>query len=776
MFTSRSWRGAVVALAAAALPPTLRAQADHPAAAAIAPVIAELEGMATRGDSAILIHNFIITHDVANLTLSEGRLWPLSKVNGRVIGAIYQGTGRINFTAPDPVERERMRHYLGVESLDDPIKSVVLLFTDGTLDGLYRLGVTSVRAEAPGPVLEQLARARDYLKTDRDRTWNADFLEPVLNGRENGMFFALIQRERGEELLLQIDPDDPEPIHLGVHSQAPGADVDPEWVTQFAWTDRAAAPRDARRRQVSVAKYLLNVNMPQQLDGGVAFATTAEMHLQAPQGGYGPWIPFQLYRELDVDSAKWNGTPTAVTKDHDSYNLWVRAPARLAAGDTAVLTLSYHGDLLARYGDWFILKSSIGWYPQPLDGLAKAAFDITYHTPLGHPIGSVGQLTDSSTAGRLVTTHWVHETPMRNAGFNIGRFETFDVTQPGVPPVTLLWSEAGHRAIVRDFGVAPMAHVREVITDEVASSVRFFTNVYGPPIEPKFFATEIALPHGEAFPGLIHYYFGTFMPETSYNPPLPPGMNQVFRAHEVAHQWWGIGVDYASYRDRWLSEGLAEFSGLWYLQTRTGSFEKYDGFLHEYRDNLLAARGQIGATSLGHRAGTGRNPQYYDYAVYEKGAWTMHMLRILLLQMSTMNEDRFTNAMREFYTTHQGHSASTDDLRQEMEKYAGADLGWFFHEWIDGTAIPTYTWAWRAEPGTGGQFVAHFRVRQTNVPDDFQMYVPVVVELKDGRALKTRLHVAGPLTDVALPVPGEIKSVRFNELDGVLAEVKTEGW
>ena len=252
--------------------------------------------------------------------------------------------------------------------------------------------------------------------------------------------------------------------------------------------------------------------------------------------------------------------------------------------------------------------------------------------------------------------------------------------------------------------------------------------------------------------------------------------NQLFRSHEVSHQWWGISVEMASVRDRWLSEGLAEFSGLWYMQNRLGNMDKYLGFLREYRGNILAARGHLGAMSTGYRTGTGQFPRYDTYGIYQRGAWTMHMLRVLLLQMSTMNEDRFTGAMREFYTTYRGRYASTDDLRRVMEKYAGADLGWFFSQWVDGTEVPTYTWAWRAEPGEGGQVAAHLRVRQTNVPADFQMWVPVMVALKDGRALKTRIHVVGPVTDVSLPVPGEIKEVRFNEFEGVLAEVKTEGW
>jgi aminopeptidase N len=37
-----------------------------------------------------------------------------------------------------------------------------------------------------------------------------------------------------------------------------------------------------------------------------------------------------------------------------------------------------------------------------------------------------------------------------------------------------------------------------------------------------------------------------------------------FLAHELAHQWWGQGVGPQNYRERWLSEGAAQYAAaLW---------------------------------------------------------------------------------------------------------------------------------------------------------------------------------------------------------------------
>src|SRR2546427_7448220 len=49
------------------------------------------------------------------------------------------------------------------------------------------------------------------------------------------------------------------------------------------------------------------------------------------------------------------------------------------------------------------------------------------------------------------------------------------------------------------------------------------------------YATEIPYFHGQAFPGMIHLSWATFLSQSDQ------GSDQSFRAHEMAHQWWGIG-------------------------------------------------------------------------------------------------------------------------------------------------------------------------------------------------------------------------------------------
>ena len=85
--------------------------------------------------------------------------------------------------------------------------------------------------------------------------------------------------------------------------------------------------------------------------------------------------------------------------------------------------------------------------------------------------------------------------------------------------------------------------------------------------------------------------------------------------------------------------------------------------------------------------------------------------------------------------------------------------------------------AWTSTPGDGGTHAVRLRVRQGNVAESFLAYVPVKIELEGGQVARLRVKVQGPLTEVNLPpMPARPRSLVFNDLSGVLADVSMEKW
>ena len=724
------------------------------------------------------VKHLVLRRDVGELILEEGQLYLLQPIGGQVMGALFRGRGTFNFTPSLPMEQARLKLLRNASTMAEPFTDAVLFFADSTLAQL-QAQLHFGEGKAPGDLKRLPEDAFEFLGDEGHQSLDPDIMRAFLNGEQTGLFLAMIRRENWDPVVFLYDPHALESVQLLIRGKGTGFTHYLEHAAQFAPQGDTLRNdgRSDRRREARIGRYAIDVRLP-SAGGGLGFAAAAALTITADTA-IGPWIAFELYEKLDVDSATWeDGSAATVFKGDDSGELWVRCDRRLQAGETRLLRLYYHGALLDRVADLFYIKSSIAWYPLALDMKRPAPFELTFTHPEGYTLASVGDRTDSAgTQDRMIRTRWVTPHPIRNASFTIGVFDRYQVTEAGTPPVTILWSDATHRMIAAATSdrIVQGKNMKEQVGNTITNAMRFYASVFGEPPVSHFYATEIPDLHGEAWPGIVGLSYVTFHTSDDQG-----AMNEeVFRAHEVAHQWWGIAVDYATYRDRWLSEGFADFSGLWYFQTRRQSMAKYFDVLDLWKSNILFRREIPVPIWLGHRVVTNWKWAVKDYnaIVYEKGAWTLHMLRILLLDLKTMNEDRFTSVMRTYYATYRGKSASTADFQHVAEQVTGQPLGWFFDQWIYRSDVPTYKVAWKAENAADGKVQVTLRVRQEQVPPDFLMYVPVTLDLGNDQVARLRVKVTGAESMIALPLmPAKPKSVKFNDMHGVLAEVKEVGW
>lgn len=78
--------------------------------------------------------------------------------------------------------------------------------------------------------------------------------------------------------------------------------------------------------------------------------------------------------------------------------------------------------------------------------------------------------------------------------------------------------------------------------------------------------------------------------------------------------------------------------------------------------------------------------------IYQKGAWTLHMLR------SRIGDAAFQKGIREYYVRYQNLNATTADFERVMEEASGQKLGWFFDQWLNRSGSPMLkgSWSWDA--------------------------------------------------------------------------------
>ena len=757
------------------------------------PVFEGLRHLVLQGDRVATVQKLTLRRDVIEFALEDGKLYTVAPLAGRTIGAVFVGRGSVSFAPPLAIERREVRRVLGDSTSRFPIKAAAFVFADSTWAELERqlsFGAGGVVGEASGVLNDALDRL-----VDGRQAAQPTLITALLNGDANGFFYAHVKRQQGEDLMFVVDPEDEEQIQLLRGGKLPGQKV--QVISTFKRTEelhdstpaaefRDAFKLDAYRIEATIAK-------------GLAFSATATIGLTARRGGAG-WARFELLSALAVDSlSEAGGKALAFFRAKDSPELWVRFEPPPRAGEARAVRVVYHGDLIGftsvmqrmlRHGlmglvpdQWLYIKELATWFPRY--GYRAAKVELTFHTPTRYRFASVGRLLDAHVDGDVTTTHWRTDLPVDQVSFSLGDYDEFNIRDPRIPPVTVHVNSDAHRrldqlflkVIDRSGGWAtPIARLlspknpEQDVGADVANSLAFFTHVYGPPLFNRYYAAEIPFPVGIAFPGLI------YLPVWTFQTMSDSGYDEILRAHEMAHQWWGIGVEPASQRDWWLSEGFAEFSGLWYMQLILKDNPKFFKHLEHWRQQIRDRRHDASPIGVGARASQ-LSPRDYTLMTYYKGAWVLQMLRNLMLDLRSMKEDAFIAMMQDFYIEYRGRRASTRDFQKVVERHTGLDMDWFFNEWVDGTAIPRYVLSWRSEPAKGDHFTLHVRVRQEDVPRDFVMPVPLKIAFADsGLHAIVRLNVTGSQTEVALDLPAEPKRLELNPLQSVLAEVKEEGW
>jgi aminopeptidase N len=181
-----------------------------------------------------------------------------------------------------------------------------------------------------------------------------------------------------------------------------------------------------------------------------------------------------------------------------------------------------------------------------------------------------------------------------------------------------------------------------------------------------------------------------------------------------------------------------------------------------------------GPLVVGSRLITSDAPMDYRLLIYEKGAFVLHMLRTMLMDLDTGDDTRFRELMRTFVADHLHGVASTRSFETAVTEAFGESMAWFFDQWVYGVDVPTYRPDLEVTETIDQDypFILHGTIRQEDVPGDFRMPVPIVVQFDDHPPLVQRVWVEGQSVEVEIPLPAEPREVEFNYHYGVLARVR----
>jgi peptidase M1-like protein/carboxypeptidase family protein len=471
-------------------------------------------------------------------------------------------------------------------------------------------------------------------------------------------------------------------------------------------------------------------------------------------------------------------------------------------GQTHSITVEYAGDkvLYNAGGGSYYVAARTSWYPN-LNGFGeKALYDLTFKIPPSNVLISVGKLADEHSEEGFAVSHWVTPVAVAVAGFNYGKYKKMDypdnVTHYEISgyylpelPDNLRGYQNGPLS-----GMAPAAMTKYAL-DQARAQLQLCTYFFGKaPYENLYITEQPNFNFGQSWPNLVYLPISAYIDSTQrwmlfgqINNKFT-GFVQEVTPHEVAHQWFGHSLSWASYHDLWLSEGFAEFAAGLFLQQAMGPkwHKDYLEFWERQRTRILeknnfgVSPNDAGPLWLGLRLISPRSAQAYQGVTYSKGAYVLAMLRSLMREDMGGKGDpdqAFIDMMHDFIATYRDAPASSESFKAVVEKHMtkkmdlqqNGRMDWFFREWVMGTQVPRYGFKYDVQPAEAGKFKVRVEIAQSEVDENFAMFVPIFVDFGSGMVRVTQTPMVGNSTrSYSFILDRQPKKVALNYLKDVL--------
>jgi hypothetical protein len=85
-----------------------------------------------------------------------------------------------------------------------------------------------------------------------------------------------------------------------------------------------------------------------------------------------------------------------------------------------------------------------------------------------------------------------------------------------------------------------------------------------------------------------------------------------------------------------------------------------------------------------------------------------------------------------------------------MDLQANGRLDWFFREWVYGTQVPRYDFKYEVQSGEGGKAKVKVEITQSDVDQNFAMFVPIFADFGKGTVRIGQLPVVGNASRTAI--------------------------
>lgn len=344
--------------------------------------------------------------------------------------------------------------------------------------------------------------------------------------------------------------------------------------------------------------------------------------------------------------------------------------------DTIIVNIYYQANVIYNYtqtgfhrhGDYgYTSAEPYGarrWFPCYDFPFDKATATVDVFVPTGYYVAANGTLSQVYTQGEEDVFVWVEEHPIATYLISIacGPYLHITDTSPGGIPLNYYVYPEDSADAVLDFA-------------NTGAMIDFYAEIFG---EYPFDHYGMAMAH-------IFNGWGAMEHQsvTTYGDNLVTGDLQFeyIVAHELAHQYWGDCLSPLTFDDIWLNEGFATYSEALDIEAR---YDTLDGYMVHLADKYFWED----QNSLRYPIYAPPPEKLFGSAVYNKGAWVLHMLR------HVMGDEQFFEGMQNYFEEYKYGNVITAEHQSIMEAAYGGSLDWYYQEWVYDQGYPEYDYEW----------------------------------------------------------------------------------
>jgi hypothetical protein len=226
-------------------------------------------------------------------------------------------------------------------------------------------------------------------------------------------------------------------------------------------------------------------------------------------------------------------------------------------------------------------------------------------------------------------------------------------------------------------------------------------------------------------------------------------------ANTIAHQWWGSEVSPRTLNDAWITNGMARYGELMFVEDQSGKNAMRTA-LQDVSAGALAYD-TIPLSSAGHL--NPFSPEFQSMTL-EKGAMIFHMLRW------EVGDKDFLATLKGVLSQYTDGSLRTQDLVKVAEAQSQQQLTAFFAQWADGTGAPLFTNKYAVyRLGNNKGFRTIGEIGQDL--DLFRMPVELRVET-DGKTEVQKVDVVGTNTQFVVDTFGRPRRISIDPQNWLL--------